>query len=115
MIPLDRLRKMASSMDPDLHVCASELLRIRELAAEMPNPHDQNVWMGEEIELRDAAHATRLAEAQEEYRAAVQENVALIAQVAELKEECARLRKIVESNDDFERDFRAALSRGAKT
>ncbi len=85
MIPLDKLRELASD-------------RVSRATPEV------------EVELRDAALAARLAEAQEQYRAAVAENVALIAQVAELKEECARLR------DEYVKHCQAfahpALSRG---
>ena len=122
MIPLDRLRKMASSMDPDLHVCASELLRIREMAAEMPDAagikavfltHPEKRRGVQWIRLRDAAWAARRVEVLERYCAAVAESVALIAQVAELKEECARLR------DEYAKHCQAfahpALSRGAKS
>ena len=132
MIPLERLRELEQGRacdvnSPDYFTAAGELLRIREMAAEIPhvhpNGHARSILMargekGLEASLTCALdsywhaavvhHAARLAEAQEEYRAAVQENVALIATGAELNEECARLREFAQHGSNCEFGWRGS-------
>ena len=120
MIPLDRLRELEQGRacdvnSPDYFAVTSELLHIREMAAEMPEVahslecalavngrHGCTCYVEGIIFIRDAAHAAKLAEAQEQYRAAVAENVALIATGAELKEECARMREFAQHGSNCE-------------
>ena len=143
MIPLDRLRELEQGRacdvnSPDYFAVTSELLHIREMAAEtvqdaavfarrildvapIAGQHRQTAAL---IGMRDNVWADNLAEAHWQYRAAVAESVALIAQVAELKEECARLRKDLQLYGQHYDDcvglvcrcgYHDALSRGAKS
>ena len=101
MIPLEDLKAIASGSAGtwrELAPLARELLRIREMAAEMPSAEDEAYRLVNEYNKRPKNNNVWMGVLEEVIRDAIE----LIAQVAELNEECARLREFAQHGSNCE-------------